>query len=184
MLCHPWIAFRWTLIHTFYIFEVPNCWLQSVTNNTLIFLLFEDSFFIWLKYLTNVKFIVHVNTIHVVFVPTDISAYPDSVNVLDGVKNDVRTPDKLVDGLNDSTDGRHMWLAPILPSIVSNDWCCGQWTSDLLYQLVLSFRGLPDETLNWLQTPGTLDNQLALLKKCRLLHSGLSVSRGLGSSLD
>ncbi|KAL5018794.1 hypothetical protein ScPMuIL_004516 [Solemya velum] len=50
---------------------------------------------------------------------SNISAYPDSVNVLEGVKNDVRTPDKLVDGENDSTDGRHMWLAPILPSILN-----------------------------------------------------------------
>ena len=49
----------------------------------------------------------------------DISAYPDSVNVLDNISSDVRTPDKLIDGTNDTTDGGHMWLAPILPSIVS-----------------------------------------------------------------
>jgi len=48
----------------------------------------------------------------------DISAYPDSVNVLPDVSNDVRTPDKLIDGVNDTSDGRHMWLAPILPNIV------------------------------------------------------------------
>ena len=50
---------------------------------------------------------------------SDISAYPDSVNVLDKIQNDVRTPDKLIDGINDTQDGGHMWLAPILPSIVS-----------------------------------------------------------------
>lgn len=50
----------------------------------------------------------------------DIAAYPDSVNVLDNVSNDTRTPDKLIDGFNDTNDGRHMWLAPILPSIVSS----------------------------------------------------------------
>ena len=48
----------------------------------------------------------------------DISAYPDSVSILEGVDNDVRTPDKLIDGENSTTDGRHMWLAPILPGIV------------------------------------------------------------------
>ena len=48
----------------------------------------------------------------------DIAAYPDSVNVLEGVENDVRTPDKLIDGVSDTTDGCHMWLAPILPGIV------------------------------------------------------------------
>ncbi len=51
---------------------------------------------------------------------SDISAYPDSVNVLEGVSNDIRTPDKLINGHNDTQDGSHMWLAPILPNIVSN----------------------------------------------------------------
>ena len=40
------------------------------------------------------------------------------MNVLDSVENDMRTPDKLIDGINDMTDGCHMWLAPILPGIV------------------------------------------------------------------
>jgi len=40
------------------------------------------------------------------------------VNVLEGVTDDIRTPDKLIDGINDTTDGRHMWLAPILPGMV------------------------------------------------------------------
>lgn len=33
---------------------------------------------------------------------------------------DVRTPDKLIDQVNDTSDGRHMWLAPILPGLVSS----------------------------------------------------------------
>uniref|UniRef100_A0A3B3YYX8 KATNIP domain-containing protein n=1 Tax=Poecilia mexicana TaxID=48701 RepID=A0A3B3YYX8_9TELE len=45
----------------------------------------------------------------------DIAAFPDSVNILDNVSGDVRTPDKLIDGVNDTQDGRHMWLAPVLP---------------------------------------------------------------------
>ena len=32
---------------------------------------------------------------------------------------DVRTPDKLIDGCYDTTEGGHMWLAPILPDVVS-----------------------------------------------------------------
>lgn len=32
---------------------------------------------------------------------------------------DVRTPDKLIDSYHDTTEGTHMWLAPILPDIVS-----------------------------------------------------------------
>ena len=58
-----------------------------------------------------------VTYVYSIFV-ADIAAYPDSVNVLEGVENDVRTPDKLIDGVSDTTDGCHMWLAPILPGIV------------------------------------------------------------------
>nr|XP_028561320.1 protein KIAA0556 homolog isoform X3 [Podarcis muralis] len=49
----------------------------------------------------------------------NIAAFPDSVNILEGVCGDVRTPDKLIDGVNDTTDGRHTWLAPILPGLVN-----------------------------------------------------------------
>ncbi|NXO02859.1 K0556 protein, partial [Rhinopomastus cyanomelas] len=49
----------------------------------------------------------------------NIAAFPDSVNILEDVSGDVRTPDKLIDGVNDTTDGRHMWLAPILPGLVN-----------------------------------------------------------------
>ncbi|XP_036388651.1 katanin-interacting protein isoform X1 [Megalops cyprinoides] len=49
----------------------------------------------------------------------NIAAFPDSVNVLDSVNGDVRTPDKLVDGVNNTHDGRHMWLAPVLPGVVN-----------------------------------------------------------------
>uniref|UniRef100_A0A3Q0QP35 Si:dkey-161j23.7 n=1 Tax=Amphilophus citrinellus TaxID=61819 RepID=A0A3Q0QP35_AMPCI len=47
------------------------------------------------------------------------NAFPDSVNVLDNVSGDVRTPDKLIDGVNCTHDGRHMWLAPVLPGLVN-----------------------------------------------------------------
>ncbi|NWJ07358.1 K0556 protein, partial [Crypturellus undulatus] len=49
----------------------------------------------------------------------NIAAFPDSVNILEDVSGDIRTPDKLIDGVNDTTDGRHMWLAPILPGVVN-----------------------------------------------------------------
>lgn len=51
---------------------------------------------------------------------SDIAAFPDSVNSLEGVCGDVRTPDKLIDQVNDTSDGRHMWLAPILPGLVGS----------------------------------------------------------------
>ncbi|XP_028395506.1 LOW QUALITY PROTEIN: protein KIAA0556-like [Dendronephthya gigantea] len=49
----------------------------------------------------------------------NVTAYPDSVNVLEGVKDDVRTPAKLIDGINDTDDGRHMWLAPVFPGMTN-----------------------------------------------------------------
>ncbi|XP_034413834.1 protein KIAA0556 isoform X3 [Cyclopterus lumpus] len=49
----------------------------------------------------------------------NIAAFPDSVNVLDNVSGDVRTPDKLIDGVNSTHDGRYMWLAPMLPGLVN-----------------------------------------------------------------
>ena len=55
----------------------------------------------------------------VLIVFSDISAHPNSVNVLEQIQNDIRTPDKLIDGVNDTMDGHHMWLAPILPGVVS-----------------------------------------------------------------
>ena len=40
--------------------------------------------------------------------------------MLPGVKGDIRTPEKLIDGINDTNDGHHMWLAPMLPTIVTS----------------------------------------------------------------
>ena len=39
--------------------------------------------------------------------------------MLEGVRGDVRTPDKLVDSVYDTLDGSHMWLAPVLPGVVN-----------------------------------------------------------------
>ncbi|XP_073489123.1 katanin-interacting protein isoform X3 [Aquarana catesbeiana] len=48
-----------------------------------------------------------------------IAAYPESINILEGICGDVRTPDKLIDDINNTIDGRHAWLSPILPSLVN-----------------------------------------------------------------
>ncbi|XP_073503904.1 katanin-interacting protein isoform X2 [Phyllobates terribilis] len=49
----------------------------------------------------------------------NIAAFPESINILEGVCGDVRTPDKLIDNVNDASDGRHAWLSPILPGLVN-----------------------------------------------------------------
>lgn len=56
-----------------------------------------------------------------VFFLLDIAAFPESVNIIEGIDNDIRTPDKLIDGINNAKDGRHAWLAPILPGQVSKN---------------------------------------------------------------
>jgi hypothetical protein len=47
-----------------------------------------------------------------------IDAQPRDINILKepGAKDDVRTLDKLYDGINNTYDDRHMWLAPHTPS--------------------------------------------------------------------
>ncbi len=50
----------------------------------------------------------------------DIAAFPDSVNALPDISSDLRTPDKLVDGVSDTVEGHHMWLAPVLPGVVNS----------------------------------------------------------------
>jgi len=57
------------------------------------------------------------------FLP-DIAAFPESVNIIEGISNDIRTPHKLIDGVNNTKDGRHSWLAPILPGEVSKNQLC------------------------------------------------------------
>jgi len=44
-----------------------------------------------------------------------VAAVPESVRVLADCSGDSRTPDKLVDGVNETLDATHMWLAPYDP---------------------------------------------------------------------
>ena len=50
----------------------------------------------------------------------DIAAFPESVNVLPSISNDLRTPDKLVDDLNGTNNPQHMWLTPVFPSVTNS----------------------------------------------------------------
>ena len=53
----------------------------------------------------------------VILQPQQIVAVPGSINELPEVRErgggDCRTPDKLVDGVNDTWDAQHLWLAPL-----------------------------------------------------------------------
>lgn len=50
---------------------------------------------------------------------TDVCAYPESINVMPNVYGDIRTPDKLIDGINADLTGAHAWLAPIIPKCLN-----------------------------------------------------------------
>ncbi|XP_066139733.1 protein KATNIP homolog isoform X2 [Euwallacea fornicatus] len=45
----------------------------------------------------------------------NICAYPESINVLPNSGGDTRTPDKLIDDVNECNSGCHSWLAPRIP---------------------------------------------------------------------
>jgi len=49
-----------------------------------------------------------------------VFAVPDSVQLLPGMSNDVRTLDKLWDGHNSTFDDRNMWLVPYSPGAASS----------------------------------------------------------------
>ena len=63
--------------------------------------------------------IAHAHNTTLFCLISDIAAYPESVNVLQPPNSirDIRTPEKLIDGVIDSHEPQHMWLSPILPGI-------------------------------------------------------------------
>lgn len=54
----------------------------------------------------------------VIIAHLDLFACPESVNILPEVHKDVRTSDKLIDGVNHTRDVEHMWLSPVFHSVV------------------------------------------------------------------
>ncbi|XP_070152139.1 katanin-interacting protein-like isoform X2 [Polyergus mexicanus] len=91
-------------------YEAPSM-PQGFVYQIIIFSTWGDSYYVGLNGIQ-----IYDNYGNEVKLTADnIAAFPESVNIIEGINNDIRTPDKLIDEINNTTDGRHAWLAPILP---------------------------------------------------------------------
>jgi hypothetical protein len=104
--------------------------------------------------------------------PNNIAAYPNSVNVLDGITDDVRTPDKLIDGIIDSQEYNHMWLSPVLPSIYNT-----------VYVIFDKLQSLSSITLwNYGKTPSRGVREFSVLVDGILIYTGVLPQASLPTS--
>ena len=79
------------------------------------------------QYISQLRIFTCVSGQEIEVLSEQVSAAPDSVNVLYQDETmqggDVRTPDKLVNHVTSDDSARNSWLAPILPNTVGIHFC-------------------------------------------------------------
>lgn len=101
------------------------------------------------------------------------------MNILPGVKGDLRTPDKLIDGVRGVNEPQHMWLTPILPGVLNS-----------VYVIFNEPQTVSEVRLwNYGKTPNRGVKDIAVLVDNLLVYSGtvprvLSHARGILPTLQ
>ena len=102
-----------------------------------------------------------------------VIASPWSVSEISGMKNDIRTPDKLIDKNNQTWDDSRMWLAPFKNTMTVSK---SEQVSKIPNQIIISFEKMVAisqiRIWNYSKTPERGANDVEILIDEQLIYKG------------